>query len=262
MKRHVLVAIGIALVVTLSAVSCQKKTESESSAPSTAPRAAPAPSATPEAAPATGGGLSGVVSFKGTVPPAKTIQLEADPQCVTMHPGGLKASDIEVGTGNGLKDTLVYVSSDVSGTFTPPSASVTIDQQGCWYHPRMVAMMAGQTLVVRNSDNTVHNFHTQSKVNPVINQVQSTVGDISKVLSKPEKPFDVKCDIHPWMKGTLAVFSHPYFAVTDDNGAYTIPNLPPGDYTITAYHPKAGTVSQKVTVDSSGKATLNLTIAK
>lgn len=247
------IVIGLAVLVWPMAGSCQEKTVAAPSKPAPTKTAVPA---TPRI------GLSGVVTFKGTVPAPKTVQLGADPNCVSMHPGGLKASDIEVGKENGLKDVLVYVSSSVVGSFKPPSEQVTIDQQGCWYRPRMVAVMAGQQLVVKNSDHTVHNFRTESKTNPTINLVQPQPGQLEKVLSRPESPFAVKCDIHPWMKGTLAVFSHPYFAVTNDNGEYRIPKLPPGQYTLTAYHPKAGTGTQKVTVDSSGKATLNLTIAK
>jgi hypothetical protein len=69
----------------------------------------------------------------------------------------------------------------------------------------------------------------------------------------------VKCNIHPWMHAFIGVVGNPYFAVSGEDGSFELKNLPPGDYTLEAWHETLGTEEQKVTVPASGKSTARFT---
>ncbi len=128
------------------------------------------------------------------------------------------------------------------------------------YVPHVTAMMVGQQLKVKNSDPTLHNVHSLSTVNGSFNKGQPNVNDGELMDPQPKAPevFRIKCDVHSWMAGWVAVFDHPYFSVTGDDGTYTIKNLPDGDYTLQAWQEKYGTQEQKITV-KDGKATADFT---
>jgi uncharacterized protein (DUF2141 family) len=122
--------------------------------------------------------------------------------------------------------------------------------------------MVGQQLDILNSDGTLHNIHALPKVNKEFNKAMPrSKKQMSVKFDKVEAPFKVKCDVHPWMGAFLGVFAHPYFAVTDDSGSFTIAGLPPGKYVVEAWHEKLGTQTADLTVDDSG-ATQNFTFTK
>jgi hypothetical protein len=121
-------------------------------------------------------------------------------------------------------------------------------------------MAAGQTLVVRNSDATLHNVHVKGGRNRGFNIGQPVRGLESKrTFAQPEVGIEVACDIHGWMNGAIAVFDHPFFAVTSLDGSFSIPNLPPGEYVLEAWHQTLGTQSQRVTVTANAPATVTFT---
>jgi hypothetical protein len=118
--------------------------------------------------------------------------------------------------------------------------------------------MAGQDLKIVNSDGTLHNIHALPKTNAEFNigqpfQKMETV----KKFDKPEVPVRFKCDVHKWMGAYAGVFSHPFFATTNDQGTFEIKNLPAGTYTIEAWHEKYGTQSQQVTVGGTDTKTVD-----
>jgi hypothetical protein len=137
-----------------------------------------------------------------------------------------------------------------------------IDQRGCMYHPRIQGARVGQTLEVRNSDSTLHNIHSLSTKGNNFNTGQPVAGMVFKYpLKSEEVMLHVKCDVHPWMTGYLGVVSHPYFAVTDASGAFRIPNVPPGKYTIVAWHEQYGPITQTIEVKAGAAADVNFAYA-
>ena len=136
---------------------------------------------------------------------------------------------------------------------------VKIDQRGCIYVPHVVAIATHTPLQVHNSDSATHNSFALTKHNSDWNETQSVGGaPIEHVFSVPEVALALKCNIHPWMRVYVAVFSHPYFAVTARDGSYTLKNVPPGTYTLTAWQEHYGTVEQTVTIAPKGQQTATL----
>jgi plastocyanin len=227
---------------------------SEPPAPAPKP-AAPAPK---PAAPAGGGGtgsVSGKVSFEGQAPAGDKIKLTAE--CKALHPNGLERQPVKVKDG-GLADVYVYVKSPVAGSHPAPSAPVVLDQNGCTYIPHTVALQVGQELTIRNSDDMLHNIHPRPKDNTEFNIGQPKKGMESKrTFDKAELKIPVGCDVHPWMRSYIYVSAHPFFAVSGEDGSFSIKGLPAGDYEIEAIHETLGAQTGKVTV-KDGDAKLDL----
>jgi hypothetical protein len=210
---------------------------------------------------ATGSGvIAGKISFEGTPPAAEKVRLSADPKCQAMHPGGtMEKQPVQVKDG-GLAHVFVYVKSGVSGNYPPPSEPVVLDQQGCEYHPHVVAVQTNQPIKIRNSDDTLHNIHPRPTANQEFNIGQPRKGmESTKTFEKQEIMIPVGCDVHPWMRSYISVVEHPFFAVTKDDGTYEIKGLPAGEYEVEAYHEKLKTMSGKVTVKDGAPAKLDLT---
>jgi plastocyanin len=253
-------AFAVLTVTILAAAACGGgQAPQQQSAPATAAPAAAAPAA-PAAASASGSGsIAGKVSFEGTPPAAIKVKLSADPKCAAMHKEGLERQTIKVKDG-GLADALVYVKSGLSGSYPAPAEPVVLDQQGCDYHPHMVVMQAGQSLKIRNSDDTLHNIHPKPQANTEFNVGQPRKGmESNKNFDKHEPMIPVGCDVHPWMRAYISVLSNPFFAVTKDDGSYEIKGLPAGEYEVEVLHGKAKSTTQKVSVkDGAAKADFSL----
>src|SRR5882724_97976 len=223
---------------------------------------APAPAAAaPAAVSADAATLTGTVKFEGVAPKMSEIKMSADPYCQSQHSGAAATDqDVVVGPAGELSNVFVYIK-DIKGNFPAPSTHVTIDQKGCQYSPHVNAVMVGQPLDIRNDDNTLHNIHALPTVNSQFNEGQPVQGMVStKKLDKVEMtPFKIKCDVHGWMKSYMAVMPHPFYAVSETNGTFTIPNLPPGQYTVVAWHEKYGQQEQKVTVGAKESKALSFT---
>jgi hypothetical protein len=227
----------IAVLIALTGCNSSQPT----SAPSAAPKAA-----TISVDPATVGSISGVVSFKGTPPKLKPLDMTQDPGC----PSSPQPSDAVVVAGGKLANVFVYVKEGLpQGTFAVPSEPVVLDQKGCRYSPHMLGIMAGQPLKVLNSDTANHNIHDMPQSNQAWNESQSpTDKPIIKAFDKPEMMIPVQCNQHPWMRSYINVLSHPYFAVSAADGSFAIKNLPPGEYTLVAVHEKFGEQTMKMKV--------------
>ena len=229
----------------------------------TAATASGAPAAAPAAAPvsADAATLTGLVKFEGAPPKMTNIQMSADPYCQAQHASApATEEDVVVGPGGELANVFVYIK-DIKGNFSAPSTPVVIDQKGCQYHPHVNAVMVGQPLQIKNDDATLHNIHALPTVNSQFNEGQPVQGMVStKKLDKPEiTPFKIKCDVHGWMKSYMAVMPHPFYAVSQNNGSFTISNLPPGQYTVVAWHEKYGQQEQQVTVGAKESKALSFT---
>jgi|SRR5580698_6328650 hypothetical protein len=200
--------------------------------------------------------VKGTVKLQGTAPKGTHIDMSADPKCAQIHPTGAISEDVTTDGSGGLQNVVVYISQGLGDAkFDPPQQPIELEQKGCQYKPHVIALRANQPINVVNSDPTSHNIHPAPTNNREMNQSQPPGVPLSLTFAREEIAIPVKCNIHPWMKSYIAVFKHPFFAVTGKDGSFEIPNLPPGSYTITAWHEKLGTSMQKITVgDSEAKA--------
>lgn len=204
--------------------------------------------------PATAANIHGTVRFSGTAPAPVEIDMGMDPGCTISSKEANFSQQFVVNKG-GLGNVYVYIKQGLEGrNFAVPSAPVILDQKGCRYDPHVLALMAGQTLRVLNSDPTMHNVHAQPNQpsNPQWNMSQMPKGaPIEKTFHDPEVMMPFKCNQHPWMKAFVNVAANPFYAVTDVNGNFEIKGLPPGDYTIAAVHEALGEQTQKITVGAN-----------
>jgi plastocyanin len=209
------------------------------------------------------GTVTGKIEFKGTAPKMDPLKMNADPFCQKAHEGQkVLSDDIQYNANKTLGQVFVYVKEGVKKEAVPaaPTEPVNFDQVGCLYKPKVVGLRAGQTLRITNSDPTLHNVHAVPKTNSGFNIGMPTKGNIKEQkFAQPELGIRIKCEVHSWMTAYINVVDHPYFAVSDDQGNYTISNLPPGDYTIEAFHhnSKLGSKTQKVSVKDNKIETVN-----
>jgi predicted small lipoprotein YifL len=257
-KRVTAALLALAFLAAFTACG-RKEEEEEEPAPKAAASTAAAAPAAPAAVPAGGGAtITGKVAFTGTPPAKEQIKMEADAYCKGAHAEPVYTQDVVVNGNGTLQWVLVYVKEGVTGTYPAPTTPVTLDQQGCQYHPHIFGIQAGQPLRILNSDGTLHNIHALPKVNAEFNigqpfQKMETI----KKFDKPEVPLRFKCDVHKWMGAYCGVFNHPFFATTNDQGTFEIKGLPPGNYVIEAWQEKYGTQDQNVTVSGSESKTVD-----
>lgn len=206
------------------------------------------------------GTIAGTVTFTGTAPAAQMIQMAADPYCQSAHSDAVMQTPVMVDADGGLMNAVVYVSGGLENyTFDTPSESVEIDQQGCMYVPHVLALQTGQTLVVKNGDDTLHNVNVQPANNQAFNQAEPIQGmTLERTFDNPEVGIPARCDVHPWMSAFLNVFDNPYFAVTAADGSFDLGQLPPGDYVVQVWHETLGTQTQSVTVAPNETSTISV----
>lgn len=199
-----------------------------------------------------GGSITGTITFEGKAPKMKPLKVDADPICVANNEIAPKKEWLILDENKGVKNVLVFVTEGLNIDYSPPEEPVVIDQKGCIYSPHVVGIMAGQQLDILNNDGTLHNIHALPKVNKEFNKAQPrSKKKLSVKFEKPEAPFKIKCDVHPWMGAYIGVFDHPCFSVSGDDGTYIISDLKPGEYVIEAWHEKLGSQTANVTVSDS-----------
>jgi plastocyanin len=220
---------------------------------------------------ASAGDISGKVTLKGAPLPEKNIPFDTDVNCGPLSHAVKTTRYYVVGKDNGLADVFVYISKGLEGKkFTAPSTAMEINQEGCMYYPYVTGAMVGQVVKFKNSDPFMHNVHALPRVdgNTEFNFAQPSQGDVNDTkwvasITKPEVLVKIKCEVHNWMFCYVGVQDNPFFAVTDKDGHFNIPNVPAGTYTLTAYHLKthggSPGVSQQITV-AAGPVTADFTV--
>ncbi len=208
-----------------------------------------------------GGSISGEVKYQGEPPaPAKIAVTKDNEVC-----GKEKTSpDLEVGPNKGIKNAVVYIKDITKGKkMEVPATHPEFDQKGCEYHPHVLAFPAGSTIDILNSDGILHNIHTTSTANPSFNVAQPKFKKkIEEKVEKPEMPIKVQCDAHGWMHAWWISQDNPYYAVTDDNGAFKLADVPPGDYEIEVWHETLGKATQKASVKPGQDTKVSVEMSK
>ncbi len=207
--------------------------------------------------------VTGSAAFSGTAPAAKQINMAADPTCAALHATPAFTEEAVVNTNGTLKNVFVYVKTGLEGKpFSKPAEVVKFDQNGCHYVPHVTGLMVGQALEIWNSDSTLHNIHSLAKESKEFNVGMPIKGmKVKKTFDKPEIMVKLKCDVHPWMNAYIGVLTHPYFTVTDETGKFEIKDLPPGKYTLEAWHETFGTKTAEITVEEGKPATADFSFS-
>ncbi len=200
-----------------------------------------------------GGTISGKVTYTGTPVKQKPIDMSKEPSCAKEHNPPATTETVVTGPNNTLENVVVYISAGADDAAN--GQEIRFDQKGCQYIPHVVAMHTGQDFKVYNDDQTSHNIHPLAKVNREWNKSQPPGSPpIDAKFDQPEF-ISVKCNIHPWMHGWFAVLKTSHYAITKGDGTFTLPNLPPGKYTVTAWQEDYGTQQQDITITGNESKT-------
>lgn len=213
------------------------------------------------------GEVTGTVTFEGKAPKMKPIfAMEGNPDCARLHGGEYPRYEwLVLGPSQEMAHILVQITAGLpeGENYPVPDEPAVLSQKGCVYTPHVFVVRAGQRLVIDNPDGFLHNIKALPEVNTPFNKsTQKGHSTIDVTFDKPEGPFAFKCDVHNWMQAWCAVLDHPYFDVTDESGAFTIDELPAGDYTITFWHERLGEQSQSITVPEDGSVNLDVTFSR
>jgi hypothetical protein len=269
MSFRVLFSTTLILGVACSScfAGCGDETDPAQAVAAAANPAQPAaqPSANAPAAPVMAGTIKGTIKFEGDVPAGEKVDLSPDNVCKELHGAEGLESPIGIirGANGGLKNVFVQITGVPEAKREAPTTPVTLDQHGCTYVPHVFGVMKKQEIKIINSDATLHNIHAVPKSNKEFNFGMPNKGDERPAeFKKAEDAIRIKCDVHPWMAAFCFVMEHPFFAVTGDDGAYSIASdLPDGEYGIKAWHETLGEQTGKVTV-KDGNGTFDLTFKK
>ena len=266
-RARFLVALFVALCLLAFSLSCGKSADDEEDAADGGDDSAEV-ALTPYKSGGQEGSISGTITFTGAPPAPKPISMEQDPVCASSNPSAT-AEDLVV-NGDKLQNVFIYIKDGKIGDknvssfkFDVPSQPVKLDQHGCHYVPHVLGIQTNQAFEVVNSDPTAHNVNVDAKLNDKFNQGQSPgAAPISKQFKRAETVIPVKCNQHPWMRAYVGVLSHPFYAVSDKDGHFEIKGVPPGTYTVIAWHEKYPQgITQSVTVGQSEKKALDLSFS-
>jgi plastocyanin len=252
MRLRSLWVYGLGLTLATSVVACGGGSQTSSTS---TPPASPVVAGGQKVDMATAGDVKGTVNLDGVAPKNEAIRMNADPVCVKEAKGVAQAQETYIvgSDGKTLGNVFVYVKDGLGNfVFDTPTETAKIDQKDCRYHPHVFGMRVGQALEIVNSDPTLHNIHAMPKSNKEFNNGQPIQGmKMNHTFTAKEVMVPFKCDVHGWMNAYVGVMDNPYYAVTGEDGKFELKSLPPGTYTIEAWHEKLGTQTQQVTVGAT-----------
>jgi plastocyanin len=202
------------------------------------------------------GAITGKVTYTGTPPRMKPIDMSKEPSCAKQHTTPLLEQTVTTGPGNSLQWVLVYIAAGDSGS-TAPSQAVKYEQKGCQYIPHVLPMQVAQELQIYNHDQIGHNIHPQPKINPEWNKSQPAGAPPIGMKFQKAEFIPVKCNIHSWMHGYFVVLNTSHYAVSGPDGSFDIKALPPGKYTVTAWQERYPPQSQEVTISGDETKTVD-----
>jgi hypothetical protein len=243
-RARFFVALFVALCLLTFSLACGSDDDDEELAEDDAAEAQVA--LTPYKTTGNEGTVTGTVNFVGATPAAKPISMGADAVCESKNSNPV-AEDIVVKEGGALQNVFVYVKDGKTADnkninnlgFDVPAQPRVLDQSACQYVPHVIGIQVKQKLSITNSDPTSHNINLQATKNEKINPSQPPgAAPVEKIFQRSETLIPVKCNQHPWMKAYIGVLSHPFYAVSGPDGKFEITGLPPGTYTIVAWHEK------------------------
>ncbi len=195
--------------------------------------------------------IEGEVDFTGKPPVAAKLHREADPYCAKKP---MTDPSVLVKDGK-LQNVWVHVTKGAQAAATVPQTPVEMDQKDCMYEPRVTAAVVGQKIKAKNSDPVLHNVHTYLGASTLFNKgMPNDKATPIEYAAKEEGVIKWKCDVHPWMRGYVGVSKSGLQDVTGASGKFTIKDVPPGKYTVEAWHEKYGTKTQEVTVEKGKPA--------
>jgi plastocyanin len=229
------------------------------------PTPPPAAAAGPTVDAATAATITATVKFDGAVPAPEMIVLTGDPKCVSENGAPQRPDEkIVVGDNQALQNVFVYVKDGLGSYAYPmPTEPVVLDQDKCRYTPRVLGVRVGQPLRIQNDDPLLHNVRSNGVINQAFNKSTPIEGmKFDHTFSTREVMVPFKCDVHGWMTAFVGVLDHPYFGTTKADGKVAIGNLPPGTYTIEAWHESLGTKTQQITIGAKESKDVNFTFSR
>jgi plastocyanin len=201
--------------------------------------------------------IAGKVTFSGTPAKPETIDMSKQPECAKLYTKPQMNEKSVSGSNNTLQHVVVYISRGASDNSPAPSAPASFDQRGCRYTTHVLPLRIGQEVTISNSDPFSHNIHPMPKANREWNKIQLPGTPPFSYSYDTEEFIPVKCNIHAWMKAYFVVLKTSHVSVTGEDGRFALPDLPPGTYTITAWHETYGTQSQDVTISNGQRLSLD-----
>ncbi|HEY2030254.1 MAG TPA: carboxypeptidase regulatory-like domain-containing protein [Myxococcales bacterium] len=195
--------------------------------------------------------IEGTIDVSGTIPKPGKLHREADPYCAKKP---MNDPSTEGKSGH-LENVWVHVTKGAKEAAKPPTDVVEMDQKDCMYTPRMATAVLGQKIQAKNDDPILHNVHTYMGASTLFNKgMPNDKAAPIETTASAEGMMKWKCDVHPWMRGYIGVSKSGLQAISKDDGSFSIANVPPGKYTVEAWHEKYGTKSQEVTVEAGKPA--------